>query len=196
MQKTYPFEATWERMIRAVERVHERLDKTVAALESAGLPYAVAGGNAVANWVSRKDPNAIRNTSDVDILVRRSDLEAIKAAMTGAGFEYAEVMGVHLFIDNLEEKPSEGVHLLFAREKVRPEYHDPSPDVTESERSKAFQVVSLEGLIRMKLNSYRRKDQVHIQDMIRVGLIDSTWKSRFAPALGERLQELLDDPDG
>ena len=27
----------------------------------------------------------------------------------------------------------------------------------------------------MKLTSFRRKDQVHIQDMIGVGLIDATW---------------------
>jgi hypothetical protein len=44
---------SWERMIRAVEKVRERLRRAVAALEAAGVPYAVAGGNAVAAWVSR-----------------------------------------------------------------------------------------------------------------------------------------------
>ena len=29
-----------------------------------------------------------------------------------------------------------------------------------------------------------------------VGLIDATWPARFPPPLGDRLQELLDDPNG
>ena len=44
------------------------------------VPYAVAGGNAVAAWVSRVDEAAVRNTQDVDILLRRSDLSAAIAA--------------------------------------------------------------------------------------------------------------------
>jgi hypothetical protein len=48
----------------------------------------------------------------------------------------------------------------------------------------------------MKLTSYRLKDRVHILDMIGVGLIDATWPARFPPALGARLQQLLDDPNG
>ena len=48
----------------------------------------------------------------------------------------------------------------------------------------------------MKLIAYRLKDRVHILDMIGVGLIDATWPARFPAALGDRLQQLLDDPDG
>jgi hypothetical protein len=32
--------------------------------------------------------------------------------------------------------------------------------------------------------------------MINVGLIDATWPGRFPAALGARLQQLLDDPNG
>ena len=49
---------------------------TVALLEEAGVPYAVIGGNAVAAWVSRVDKAAVRNTQDVDILLRREELTA------------------------------------------------------------------------------------------------------------------------
>jgi hypothetical protein len=35
----------------------------------------VAGGNAVAAWVATVDPSAVRNTQDVDILLRRADLD-------------------------------------------------------------------------------------------------------------------------
>lgn len=44
-----------ERMLRAVEKVRDRLLRAAAALDRAGVPYAVAGGNAVAAWVSRID---------------------------------------------------------------------------------------------------------------------------------------------
>jgi hypothetical protein len=47
----------------------------------------------------------------------------------------------------------------------------------------------------MKLTSYRFKDRVHLLDMIEVGLIDGSWPIRFSEELGERLQQLLDDPD-
>jgi len=48
----------------------------------------------------------------------------------------------------------------------------------------------------MKLTSFRRKDQVHLIDMISIGLIDTTWLTRFQTELGNRLQTLLDDPNG
>jgi hypothetical protein len=70
------------------------------------------------------------------------------------------------------------------------------PDLDESERAAEFQVATLLALVRMKLLAYRRKDQVHLLDMIGVGLIDATWPARFPPPLGDRLQQLLDDPNG
>jgi hypothetical protein len=57
-------------------------------------------------------------------------------------------------------------------------------------------VLALEALVRMKLTAFRRKDQVHIQDFIGVGLVDASWVSRFPPPLDARLQELIDDPNG
>src|SRR6266542_3821953 len=57
-------DVSWERMIRAVEKVRDRLRRATAALNKAGVPYAVAGGNAVAAWVSRVDECAVRNTQD------------------------------------------------------------------------------------------------------------------------------------
>ncbi|MDA1280852.1 MAG: hypothetical protein O3B95_12600, partial [Chloroflexi bacterium] len=59
-----------------------------------------------------------------------------------------------------------------------------------------FRTIQLASLVRMKLNSFRRKDQVHILDMISVGIIDESWLDRFPEQLRRRLKELLDDPDG
>lgn len=187
---------TLERMERAVENVTKLLLKATAALEAGGVPHAVIGGNAVAAWVSQIDEGAVRNTRDVDILLRRSDLEAAKAAMAAAGFEHAEVAGVDLFIDGPKGKPSTSVHLIFAGEKVKPTDPVPAPDIAETFRGDKYTVVSLEGLVRMKLVANRRKDQVHIQDMIGVGLIDDTWPARFPPELADRLRHILATPDG
>ena len=71
-------EVSWERMSNAVENVRRRLLRAAHALEDAHVPYAVAGGNAVAAWVSRVDEAAVRNTQDVDIVLRRADLAAAR----------------------------------------------------------------------------------------------------------------------
>src|SRR5690349_4214617 len=93
---------SWETMIRAVEKVRERLERATAALEAAGVPYAVIGGNAVAAWVSRVDPSAVRNTADVDILLRRPDLAAADSALQAAGFIPPEVLGVTMYLDGVQ----------------------------------------------------------------------------------------------
>ena len=186
----------WERALMAAEKVKERLRRATRALDDAGVPYAVAGGNAVAEWVARVDEDAVRNTRDVDLLVRRSDLLAARAALEAAGFVYYQLLDVDMFIDGPQGRPSGGVHILFAGEKVRPEYEHASPDLDQSERAADFQVANLEALVKMKLIANRRKDQVHLLDLIGVGLIDATWPARFPPPLGERLQQLLDDPNG
>jgi hypothetical protein len=69
-----------DRMQRAVEKVRDRLLRSTAALEAAGVPYAVIGGNAVMAWVEQADEAAVRFTQDVDLVLRRDDLEPAKAA--------------------------------------------------------------------------------------------------------------------
>jgi hypothetical protein len=182
-------------MIGAVEKVRARLDRAVAALQSAGIPYAVADGNAVAAWVSRVDEAAVRTTHDVDILLRREDLERVKNTLSTAGFVFRHVKSVDMFLDGPDAKARDAIHVIFAREKVEPGYLTESPDVTEADTAGPFHVVDLEPLVRMKLTSYRLKDRVHILDMINVGLINSSWPARFPAELGARLQTLMDNPD-
>ncbi len=186
----------WERALMAAEKVKERLRRATRALDAAGVAYVVVGGTAVAEWVARVDEDAVRNTRDVDIMIRRPDFPAARACLESAGFIYYELLNIDTFIDGPQGKPSGGIHLLYAGEKVRQEDDHSLPGIDESERAAEFQVAKLEALLLMKLTSYRLKDRVHILDMIGVGLIDATWPARFPAPLGDRLQQLLDNPDG
>ena len=182
--------------MRAVERVKERLSRATAALEKHGVPYAVAGGNAVAAWVSRVDEAAVRNTQDVDLLIRRIDLDRATEALSKAGFVRRHVAGVDLFLDGPNSKARDAIHIVFASEKVRPEYLLPAPEIHESEPTSAFRVLTLEALVRMKLTSFRTKDQMHLRDLLDIGLIDASWCGSLLPELGRRLQGIIDTPEG
>jgi len=185
-----------DRVVNAVERVRQRLLKAAAALRGASVPYAVAGGNAVALWVSRVDEAAVRNTQDVDVLLRRDDFEAARAALESAGFVYRRVVGIDAFLDSPTSKPRDAVHIVFANEKVHA--HEPlaNPDVAESEDAGLFRVVGLEPLVRIKLTAYGDKDRTHLRDLIDVGLIDADWLAKLPPILADRLKQLLDNPLG
>ena len=185
-----------ERMVRAVEKVRERLLRATTALEQAGIPYAVAGGNAVAAWVSRVDEAAVRNTQDVDILLRRSDLDAATRALEGAGFVRRHVAGLDIFLDGPDAKARDAVHVVFANEKVRPEYVTEAPDVDEAEVDPNFRLLRLEAVVRMELTSFSIEGRMHLRDLIDVGLVDENWYARLPAPLAERLRELVENPEG
>ena len=185
-----------DRVVRAVELVRQRLLRATAALEAAAIPYAVAGGNAVALWVSRVDPEAVRNTSDVDLLVCRADLEGIKGALAAAGFVYRHAAGLDIFLDGPSGRPRGGIHLIFSGETVRPGEALPNPEVTESESGGEFRVLALRPLVGIKLTAYRDKDRTHLRDLLDVGLIDGTWGQYYPPELADRLRRLVETPGG
>lgn len=187
---------SWERSLRAVERVKDRLSRVTAAIEPSGIPYAVVGGNAVAAWVGRVDDSAVRFTQDVDILIRRSDLDELKNVLEPAGFLYRHSSSIDMFLDGPDAKARDAVHLIFAGEHVRPDYALPAPGVFEVDQIGSFRVLNLLALVQMKLTSFRDKDRTHLRDMIGVGLIDDTWPARLPLELGARLQGILDTPDG
>ncbi len=176
--------------------VRERLLRATGALEAAGIPYAVIGGNAVAVWVADKDPSAVRNTQDVDLMVRREDMPAVTHALESVGFRYRRAVGVHMFLDGPKARARDAVHVLFAGEKVRVDYECPAPSMDEVEVREPFRLLALEALVRMKLTSNRDKDRTHVRDLIDVGSIDESWLTRFSPVLAERLRSIIETPEG
>jgi hypothetical protein len=189
---TSGIENPWRQYIMALDDVSNRLDRVCRAFSEAQIPYALVGGQAVALWVAQKDPAAVRTTKDVDVLLDRSDLPKARAAATSAGFDYFEVMGVGMFLDREDPNPRRAVHIVWAGEKVRPEYNYPSPTLDRrQELSPGIQVVSLPGLVQMKLLANRDQDRVHLRDMIDVGLIGRELLAQLPKPLAERLESLL-----
>lgn len=193
---------SWSRMDRGVELVKNRLLRMAKALRQADLPFAVVGGNAVALWVSRVDEAAVRNTRDVDVLLRREDFQRVRDCLESAGFVYRQTAApgkagtMDVFLDGPGAKIRDAVHVVWANEKVRPESIEPSPDVTEAEDIGDFYLIHLDALVRMKLTSFRDKDRMHLRDLIAIGLVDLSWTAQIPPPLAERLQLILDDPEG
>lgn len=177
--------------VMAVDRVERRLRRVAAALDAAGVPYAVIGGNAIASWVGRVDAGATRATKDVDILVNKAELERVTEAIQSLGFERRDMRSLVLFIDPDEPSTKAGVHLVWAGERVRPSYSCPAPTVAEAVRDpEGFLVLNLPALVRMKLTSFRPIDQVHIADLLSVGLVDASVRSGLPRELQARLQEV------
>ncbi|HEV2968906.1 MAG TPA: nucleotidyltransferase family protein [Pirellulales bacterium] len=183
-------------MVRAVQRVRDRLLRATSALEQAQVPYAVIGGNAVAAWVARVDESAVRNTQDVDVLIRRADFDAVKKALEGAGFRYHHAASIDMFLDGPNAKARDAIHVVFAGETVRSGEPLPNPDVTESEMAGQYKILSLRALVQIKLTAFRDKDRTHLRDLLDVGLIDSSWGQYYPPELAARLQQLVNTPGG
>ena len=176
--------------------VKERLKRSVAALEAAGVPYAVVGGHAVAAWVSQIDPAAVRTTVDVDILIARVDFDRARAALEAVGFIHSFTFGIDIFVDGPEGKAREAVHIIFAGERVKPGDAVPAPDLSATAAFEGYKIVEFDRLLVMKLTAFRDKDRTHLRDMIDVGLIDAATLDRLPPELRPRLEQLLNNPDG
>jgi hypothetical protein len=129
-------------------------------------------------------------------------MERAREALESAGFVHRRVASLgkaaamDVFLDGPNAKVRDAVHVLWAGEKPVPEAIEATPELGETERGDGFELIPLEGLVRMKLSAFRDKDRMHLRDLLSVGLIDESWVPRFSPELASRLQMILDDPEG
>jgi hypothetical protein len=186
-------ENLWEAYAMSLDDVTRRLQRITRALEEQSVPYAVVGGQAVALWVATREPAAVRTTKDVDLLIRRDDLPRARAAALSIEMDYFEVMGVGMFLERRDPNPRHAVHLVWADERVRPEYELPSPPIEQRQEISGIDAVSLPGLVLMKLLSNRDQDRVHLRDMIDVGLVGRELLEGLPPSLAEQLETLLSE---
>jgi hypothetical protein len=175
------------------ERVEQLFD--LAALvekvfTDAGLEYRIVGGLAAYLYVEDAEPDAGRLTRDIDVTVKRGDLESIAEAAKRFGLAYRHAAGIDMLVREGQPSARRAVHLVFAGEKVRPEYCEPAPALGPCQVLRGLRVVPLADLVRMKLTSFRLKDQVHLQDLDAAGLITPETEAGLPPALAERLAEV------
>jgi hypothetical protein len=174
-----------------VDQLRDVVKRLDSALTSAGIRYQIIGGFAVFCHVDRIDPLAARLTRDVDVAIDRNDLQRIEQAVKSIGSQYRHVDGVDMLADAAARKARSAVHLFFAREKVRPEYTEPVPEISEPARTdQGTFIAPVKDLVHMKLTSFRLKDQVHIQDMDSVGLITPEIENSLSAVLRERLKQV------
>ena len=108
----------WERVAIAVEQVRDRLRAPSRARGGQGAlcrHWRECRGRV--GWARRSGRGA--QHADVDILLRRADFDAAKAALEAAGFVYRHAASIDMFLDGPGAKARDAIHVVFAKEKVR-----------------------------------------------------------------------------
>lgn len=196
-------QAVWQGM-PVIERagywmscVVDRARRFCAALDASGIPYAVCGGMSVMAWVSTRDAGYARTTKDVDVLMRREDLPRAADALRPLGFVFVEVNGVPMFLDGPDGTPKHAVHVVLADERFSRHEAISSPPLGTPQRDapSGWARVPLAILLEMKLLAMRPHDIAHIGDLLRVGLIDRSWRDRVRPELRERFDRAYDEAE-
>jgi hypothetical protein len=170
-----------------VNQLFELAGRVERAFAAAGLEYRLVGGLAAYLYVEEAEPDAGRLTRDIDIAVRREDLEAIAAAVKPFGLEYRHVAGLDMLLQVGENSARRAVHLIFSGEKVRSEYPEPAPELGPARNIRGIRLIPPEDLIRMKLTSFRLKDQTHLKDMDEARLITPEIEANLPAILRDRL---------
>ena len=174
------FEARVERLFDLARRVEE-------AFSAAGLEYRIVGGLATYLYVEELEPDAGRLTRDIDIAVQREDLGRIAKAVEPFGLQYRHVAGDDILVQSSEPSVRRAVHLILTGEKVLAEYPEAVPALGPCRVLRGLRLAPLGDLVRMKLTSFRAKDEAHLKDLDEAGLITSEIEAALSPVLRERL---------
>ena len=169
------------------------LHKITDALTDAGIPHELIGGLAVLVHVEEAEPEHSVLTRDIDLMVRRPDLERVKNAAAKAGFRFRHVAGVDMLLYGDTDSARNAVHLIFSGEKVRPHQATPNPPIAPERKriqGREIMIIPVADLVRMKLSSFRDKDRVHVRSMDAAGLITSDVEKSLPAELQSRLQHV------
>ena len=162
-----------------MDQLFERIKRLHSALDSAGIEYRVVGGLAVFFLVSMRRPGRGRSTEDVDIAVDRKELRRIAEAAEKFGFRYRHVAGVDMLVDAETPRASTAVKMTLVAGFSEP---------TRTEEGILLAPVA--DLVRMKLTSFRMKDQLHLKDLDSARLITPEIEASLPDLLRARLAEV------
>ena len=159
------------------------------AFASAGIEYRVVGGFAAYLYVEEREPDAGRLTTDIDITVRREDLTAIAKAVEPFGLQYRHVVGVDMLMQAGQPSARRAVHMIFSGEKVREEHPEAVPEMSAYRIPGGIRLIPVQDLIRVKLTSFRLKDEMHLKDRDEAGVITPEIEAGLSPIQRERLRQ-------
>jgi hypothetical protein len=167
------------------------LENITKTLHAAGVRFEIVGGVAVNAHILSLHRSRSFVTRDIDILVNRNDLRRITDAAESLGYQAKKMVGGYTLI-RPEQDLAEAIHLFFAGEKSKSTQLSPHPALHPENKQLfdiAIPVAPLVDLIRMKLNSLRPKDVIHLETLDDVGLITPVIERELSPVLQERLKE-------
>ena len=168
------------------DAVHEAMRRAAAALDSAGIAYAIVGGMAVnAHRYSR-------TTKDVDLLLSAAGFAAFKGLAAAGGFEAVpgrprrfvdRTTGVTFDILVSGQFPGSGAPGPIA-------FPDPAG---VAELINGFRVVDLPTLVQLKLADRRYQDFADVVSLIRENELDESFAARLHPAVRTDFLLCLDE---
>jgi hypothetical protein len=135
----------------------------------------------LANVVEQAVPDAGRLTKDIDSAVRRQDLARIAEVAPRFGRELRHVAGGDMLVQSKQPSARRAVHMVFTAA---------TPDMGPAQAIGRFRLIPLADLLRMKLTSFRLKDQTHIKDLQEAGLLTSEIEAGLSPELLDRLHRV------
>jgi hypothetical protein len=178
-----------ERLFSLVGVLHKITDPLMAE----NVPHELIGGLAVLVHVEEADPTHSTLTRDVDLMIRRSDLEKVKEIAARHGFHFRHAAGLDMLLYGASESAKNAVHLIFSGEKVRPNQAAPNPPIRPEKKAiqgREVFIIPVVDLVRMKLSAYRDKDRVHIRSMDAAGLITPDVEKALPKEFQSRLQQI------
>ena len=146
-----------------VKQLFDLAEVVEKAFSAAEIDYRIVGGLAVYLYVEEAAPDAGRLTRDIDIAVRREDLERIEKAVEPYGLRYRHVASIDMLVQIKEPTARRAVHMLFTGEKVKADSLEATPELGTPQRIHGVRLIPLADLLRMKLTSFRAKDEAHIR---------------------------------
>src|ERR1700681_1561962 len=89
------------------------LHKITGTLAAEGIPHELVGGLAVLVHVEEADPTHSTLTRDVDLMVRREDLDRIKLAAAKNGFRFRHTAGLDMLLYGEADWAKNAVRLIY-----------------------------------------------------------------------------------
>jgi len=169
------------------------LERIVTVLREAKVPFEIIGGVAVNAHILGVRRSRSFVTRDIDLLVQRPDLQNILASAESAGYTGRKMMGGFMLIRPGQEV-AEAVHLIFVGERSKSTQPLPNPALHPEEKhlpqfGLSIPVARVQDLVQMKLNSFRPKDETHLETLDKCGLITPAIEAELPEALQERLAQ-------